>query len=211
MTSRKPHLILPENAPKQDEIDHLREFAAELPKSSYLASLFSVEMLDWCETRIRNDFTIDLYAITISQGEDLSKARNDLQRVSTEADIKLTSVNKLWNDTKAELFRERTALDSSVEELKKDLREARVDLADERRTLTKTQADYERIIADLHNQVTTLKAEVYDLHSNSKSPQVSWPFPPQPQVIRDHAEGEVEGERSFRDEMADLDGYEGRF
>ena len=61
MGERKTIAKLAENPSKQAERDFLREVAAGVPECSYLASLFSADMIQWVEAQIRQDVSCDLW------------------------------------------------------------------------------------------------------------------------------------------------------
>ena len=61
MGERKTIAKLADNPSKQDERDFLREVAAGVPECSYLASLFSADMIQWVEAQIRQDVSCDLW------------------------------------------------------------------------------------------------------------------------------------------------------
>lgn len=61
MSERKTIAKLETNPSKQAERDFLQEVAAGVPVDSYLASLFSADMIQWVEAQIRQDVSCDLW------------------------------------------------------------------------------------------------------------------------------------------------------
>ena len=89
MTERKTIAKLADNPSKPEERDFLHEVAAGVPADSYLASLFSADMVQWVEAQIRQDVSCDLwgafdYALKDAAAQ-VDRVRDEVKAAQAEA------------------------------------------------------------------------------------------------------------------------------
>ncbi len=99
---------------KADEISILKQSAACCAPGSYLAMLFTKEMVEWCAAQIQMDYAPDLYAALLTQNDASGKMHaqlNEKQRQIERHENTLVANDKLIAELRQELkeARETTA------------------------------------------------------------------------------------------------------
>lgn len=72
-------MTLPQFPSKQQEIDHLANFVADLPRSSYLASIMP-ELAYRVNQAIRNDWLVTTYYELLTEKANLQKELDELRK-----------------------------------------------------------------------------------------------------------------------------------
>lgn len=146
---------VPSSASKADEMAALRKVATIFEPGTYLADLFSPALIEWVQTQLDNDFPPDIFSVIDSSAQNLmeaeQRARNltdQLRAVTDDAVRKIEALNAEIN-LKVEF----------IDRVRDDREEWKEAYLTETERLTEERAKS----ASLENEVTKLKARLYDL------------------------------------------------
>lgn len=158
---------------KAEEKEFLSRVAGKVGPGSYLASLFTQELVEWVYQQITDDMHCDLMAEYIgyrdeawkSVPEDLCRERIDravkeaTMKATAEADDRIRGMQESMAAREAELLAEIRALTSQLKTVR-DLRDSAVPEADKLfKDVRELTQENERLAAE----VIALKAKLYDL------------------------------------------------
>lgn len=154
--------IQTKNPSKIEEVNVVRKLMSDLMGTdTYLASLFTCDLAGWVETQIMNDFPPDIWGAYQAEVQDLKRRLNDANKATT-----------IFQSEALEARKEVEAAGRKVESLQEDLRIAEDLRAQEsakageiHEELEDAQADlrnYERQLEERDQEITKLKAALYD-------------------------------------------------
>jgi hypothetical protein len=90
---------VPTSASKAEEMTALRKVATVFEPGTYMADLFSPDLINWVEIQLSNDFPPDIFSILDSSAQNLSeaeqRARNLTDQIRAVTDDSVRKINRL--------------------------------------------------------------------------------------------------------------------
>ena len=90
---------------KADELAWLKKVAGLVEEGTYLSSLFTEQLVNWCENQMRNDFPCNLYALLEAAREN--SRQHESHGKALEADLSSTRQALLKEGQRIEWLKER--------------------------------------------------------------------------------------------------------
>lgn len=142
---------------KTDEVETLRRLAERAPADSYIASLLTEQLLKWFESRVRSDWTCDVFDGLARAEVDAHNARQTLQETKEALQRAADHLGRQLTGAMDEIARLQFALETSRKET-----EVWVNRSEERRQQA-VAAEAKAKAKVLDDELVRLKAKLFDL------------------------------------------------